>query len=197
MNKDKRLSTNSDINVGDILVAIPLSTDESIYIRTVILIVEHGHFGTIGFIINKHMEIEVNDTLDDFPECNSILVYGGPWGDDLIHFIHTVGMSISGSREIVPGIYWDGNLEVIKILIESGRITKENIVFVAGSTQWEPGQLREEIDGGLWIKMKITPEMKMDIFSEDRRTMLWEETLRGLGGNYAVYANFPNDPSEN
>jgi putative transcriptional regulator len=77
--------------------------------------------------------------------------------------------------------------------MESGDIAKQDLRFFVGYAGWSPGQLENEIDAGGWILAESSPDT---VFAEEPST-LWRAVLRKMGGQYAVLANFPDDPRMN
>ena len=72
------------IKVGNILVAEPFTLD-SYFKRSVIMIGEYSKDGAVGFILNKPTDLFVRDALEDFPEIESRIYFGGPVQTDTIH----------------------------------------------------------------------------------------------------------------
>ncbi len=60
-----------------------------------------------------------------------------PVEQDNLYFIHNIPDLIPNSIEISNGIYWGGDFESTKELINSGIIGKNNIRFFLGYTGWE------------------------------------------------------------
>jgi putative transcriptional regulator len=179
-------------STGRILVSEPFLFD-SYFKRSVILLGEHTSEGTVGFILNKPTDLTLNDALEDFPPFDVPLYFGGPVQTDTIHFLHTLGERLDGSKEILPGIFWGGNLEALKLLIETGQVKKTDIRFFAGYSGWEPKQLDTELQKHSWMVSKCQKDYAFSDHPED----LWGEALRAMGSSYAVLANFPEDPSLN
>jgi len=188
----KRKSISVDPGIGKILVSEPFLLD-SYFKRAVILLGEHSEEGTVGFILNKPTDLNLNDALEDFPPFDVPLYFGGPVQTDTIHFLTTFGNRLEGSKEILPGIYWGGNLEALKVLIETKQVKPADIRFFAGYSGWMPKQLRDELKGHTWL----ISEGKRDIAFSDHPEDLWGKVLRLMGSQYAVLANFPEDPSLN
>lgn len=178
--------------VGRILISEPFLLD-SYFKRSVILLGEHSEEGTVGFILNKPTDLNLNDALEDFPPFDAPLYFGGPVQTDTIHFLHTLGDKIAGSKEILPGIFWGGDLEMLKLLIDTHQVSKNDIRFFAGYSGWEPSQLDDELKGNTWL---VTNYKENIAFSENPEE-LWGEVLRTMGSQYAILANFPEDPSLN
>jgi putative transcriptional regulator len=87
------------------------------------------------------------------PEINaSFKIYnGGPVEQDNLYFIHNIPELIPNSIEISNGIYWGGDFESTKALINNGKIKKNNIRFFLGYTGWEENQLQLEMISNSWI----------------------------------------------
>ena len=61
---------------------------------------------------------------------NNFIIYnGGPVEQDNLYFIHNVPDLIPNSIEISKGIYWGGDFDFTKELINTGVIKKKNIRF--------------------------------------------------------------------
>jgi putative transcriptional regulator len=69
----------------------------------------------------------------------------------------------------------------------------EAIRVFAGYAGWGPGQLEREIEAGAWF---VVPAEPADVMSDDPE-QLWKRVLRRQGGQLAVVAAFPSDPSQN
>ena len=62
-----------------------------------------------------------------------------------------------------------------------------------GHAGWGPSQLDDEIERGDWI---LEPARLQDAFADDPQE-LWSSVLTRKGGNYALIARMPPDPSVN
>ena len=63
----------------------------------------------------------------------------------------------------------------------------------AGYAGWGSGQLQAEVDEGAWYVLAAEPG---DAFAA-RPEQLWPGVLRRQGGDLAMVATFPDDPSAN
>jgi putative transcriptional regulator len=86
-------------------------------------------------------------TINDLPEINaSFKIYnGGPVEQDNSLFYPQYPELIPNSIEISNGIYWGGDFESTKKLINNGKINKKQYPFLLGYTGWEENQLEMEI----------------------------------------------------
>ncbi len=93
------------IQKGKVLLAEPFMADPN-FKRAVVLLCEHEQNGSLGFILNKSLDMPVCDLIADFPEFEGEAYYGGPVQTDTIHYIHNVGDLLEGSQMISQGVYW-------------------------------------------------------------------------------------------
>jgi putative transcriptional regulator len=180
------------VKAGTILIAEPFMLD-SPFKRSVVLICEHREDGTVGFILNKTIDMKIEDLIGDFPEFDAPVYYGGPVATDTIHYIHNVGDLLDNSNEVTRGVYWGGDFEKLKFLVNSKLIKPENIKFFIGYSGWSGGQLDDELKEGTWI----TDHMYANYAFKDDKDSLWSRVLNNKGDAYTVIAQMPESPSFN
>lgn len=176
---------------GKILISAPLLTD--FFNRSVIYLTEHNENGSVGFIINKRLNIKLSKVVDDFPEFDAPVLIGGPVQTELINFVHKCGDMLDGGIEVENGIFWGGNFELLKDLIITGKVFPDDFRFFLGYAGWSPKQLENEIALNSWI---LTGGFEDYIFT-DEYSELWSKALRDLGGKYTIISTFPEDPTVN
>lgn len=181
-----------DIKAGKILVAEPFMLD-SHFKRSVVLICEHETHGTTGFILNKILEFKPNELIPDFPDISALVGMGGPVAIDTLHYLHNVGDILDDSIKICSGLYWGGNFEQLKFLIENKLITKNNIRFFIGYSGWSDGQLEEELAEKSWI----VDDMDANYLFRTKPFVLWQTVLHNRGDRFTVLAQMPDTISLN
>lgn len=177
---------------GTLLLAEPFMESPE-FKRSVILLAEHNDKGTMGFIINRKLNVSPSQAIDNFPEFDDELYYGGPVNSDQLFYLHTKPELLEGSLEITPGIYMGGDYETLKNLIDIKKITSKDIRFYVGYSGWSAGQLKRELKDNSWIVMQGTSEH----FMSSNYKNLWKDVLKSRGGKYSVVADFPEDPTLN
>lgn len=177
---------------GRVLISEPF-LDDPYFKRTTVLLVEHNEEGTIGFILNKILDVPLHSAISGFPVFEGPLCFGGPVCKDQLFYLHTIGDIIGGSLEIKKGLYWGGDFDTVKALIKDERITPAQIRFFIGYSGWNPDQLNSEIKKKSWIVC----ESKNSLIMKENNTELWADLLKSLGKHYSIMANFPDDPSLN
>ena len=177
---------------GKILISEPFLMDYY-FKRAVVLLAEHNEEGSFGLILNKPVDVILSDVLQDFPIFDTPVYLGGPVKTDNLYFIHTLGEQIDNSLEIKEGLYWGGDIEVVKELITIGKIEPNEIKFFVGYSGWVSRQLEDELAKNSWLVSNIKAKQVMQENSEE----LWNSTIKQLGKDYTYWTNFPSDPSMN
>lgn len=177
---------------GRLLVSEPYLPDPY-FRRTVVLLCEHNEEGTFGFVLNRHMDMAVNDLMENMPPIGSQVGIGGPVQSGNLYYLHTLGKRIEGSLEIIDGVFTGGDYDQLcGVLKADGRLTR-HVRFFVGYSGWGKDQLEKELSEKSWLVARGDKKRIMDI----RTTDLWGATLRGMGRSFAPLANFPDDPTLN
>jgi len=177
---------------GHLLIAEPFMEDPY-FKRSVILLTGYGKDGVFGFILNKPLEIKINDVMKDFPEFDAPIYIGGPVDSDSLFYIHTQGEFIEGSIQISDKLYWSGNFNQLKKMIKNQEIFPSEIKFFIGYSGWDFNQLENEIKEDSWIISKI----KSNVIADMNENELWKNTLQKMGPKFSILSNFPEDPKLN
>ena len=177
---------------GRILIAEPFLND-TYFKRSIILLTEHSEEGSVGFVLNKPVSLKLDEVIPDIPSFETTVSIGGPVGTNSIHYIHTVGDIIPESVKIVGNIYWGGEFEAIKNMLQTGTLKKNQIKFFLGYSGWHPNQLERELHENSWIVTSLDPAKIMEANTNN----LWKYAMRQLGNKYKIWSDFPEDPNLN
>ncbi|WP_282039052.1 YqgE/AlgH family protein [Saccharicrinis aurantiacus] len=177
---------------GTILIADPFLKGPY-FSRSIVLLTEYGAHGAVGFVLNKTSHIFPDEIIDDLLSFKGELYIGGPVSSDTLHFIHKLGDKIPGALKISDSLYWGGEFEVLKELINKGKADASNVKFFAGYSGWSSGQLEEEINENSWIVTEMNEEFVMERGVDS----IWRDSLSQLGGKYETWSKFPEDPTSN
>ena len=180
------------IQKGTILIARPsLLTD--IFHRSVVILTEHSKStGSIGFVLNKSLEIPVNMFLGEL-NSNDIVYSGGPVEEQNIFYLHTRPDLIKDSEHIAELLYWSGNFDDVKYMVNNGFLKPNEIRFYVGYSGWEKNQLDAEIENRAW---SVHNSLNFDFF-KDWNHNLWKEQMKNLGGENLLWFNMPENPMLN
>jgi putative transcriptional regulator len=183
---------NQEPQKGKVLISEPFLMD-NYFKRSIVLITEHNTEGTVGFVLNKPVNVNINEVVESFPKMEADLSLGGPVSTNTLHYLHTLGDIIPNSIPVIGNIYWGGDYSVVERLISSGSINREQIRFFLGYSGWSPSQLEQELTNNAWVVADIKPEEIMLPLNKQ----FWTKTLRRLGKKYEMWSNFPENPEMN
>lgn len=161
--------------------------------RTVVLLCAHDAEGSFGFVLNRSLDMDVMDLMENMPPIRSRVSIGGPVQSGNLYYLHTFGPRVEGSIPVVDDIHMGGDFEQLRDLLNTDPRLGRHVRFFVGYSGWGPAQLEKELGERAWL---ITTAQKRLIMGRASAN-LWAETLRGMGEDYAPLANFPEDPTLN
>jgi len=172
---------------GKLLIAEPFMQD--VYFkRSVVLLCENSKHSTFGFILNKRLDIKINELVLNFPEFDGDLYFGGPVQNDTLHFIHTIGDVLDDCHQIAKGLYWGGNYNQLKALIKEGLVSNKDIKFFVGYSGWDLKQFKEEMNNKNWI----VEDINLNYIFNSKDEILWKQVLNNKGNVYSVLSELPD-----
>jgi putative transcriptional regulator len=177
---------------GKILISEPFLPD-SFFNRSIVYLTDHTPEGSVGFILNKKIDLTVDGSIEGFEGWHDNLNMGGPVAPDTIHYLHNLGDLIPKSVHVDGSIYWGGDIDVIRDLIKTGKIKPSHIRFFLGYSGWSAGQLERELKENSWVIATV----KSDIIMNNRGDDTWKKVLRSFKNKYRMWADFPDSPDMN
>ncbi|MCB0572145.1 MAG: YqgE/AlgH family protein [Phaeodactylibacter sp.] len=181
-----------EVRGGKVLLAEPFMLDPN-FKRTAVLLCEHNKEGSLGFIMNKPLNMRIDELIEDFPEFDSEVYFGGPVQTDTIHYVHNVGNLLDDSTKISNGVYFGGDFEKLKFLISSQLVQPANIRFFLGYSGWTDGQLKDEMIYGSWVIV----DMDANYLFKTKPDDLWRQAMYNKGDAYTVIAEMPEGTNLN
>jgi putative transcriptional regulator len=172
-----------DLSPG-FLVASPLLLEPN-FRRTVVLLVDHGPEGSLGFVINRPASVMLSGMVvrlgfqegEVSPPDAPVLV-GGPVAPDTgwIIFDHRGFPKVS---EVAVQISDRIAVSASRALLEAVVRGKgpQRLVLALGYAGWGAGQLDAEISRGAWIPTELDDEIVFDTPYNDR----WAKALTAIG----------------
>lgn len=174
---------------GCYLIAEPLLGDPN-FDRSVILLTDYGNQGTVGYVLNRPLDVKISGLIEGFPEFDATIFNGGPVEQNNLYFIHNRPDLFEDTVKVTPSLFWGGDFERLKEVIELGLISNDEIRFFLGYSGWGDGQLEAELAEKSW---RVVPSETVDVFTTNVEDM-WKEVIINLGGEYQLWANSPSDP---
>jgi putative transcriptional regulator len=168
---------------GKLLIAAPSLFD--FFRRAVVLVVEHSEEGALGVVLNRASDTPVGravPALAELVDPEDPVRIGGPVATDSV-----VVLGRFEDPDRSPKIVC-GDLGVVDPSDTDG-VTRARVY--AGHSGWSGGQLESEMERDAWLVEEASPE---DPFLEED---IWAAALQRRGGEYALLATMPEDPSLN
>ena len=176
---------------GRLLVAGPTLLDPN-FRRTVVLVCEHSEEGALGLIVNRRTPLAIGDAVPELADVlgpGARLWSGGPVQpasivlladldappDEALMVLGSVGLVLQGA-----------DLADLPLGERGARA-------YLGYAGWGSGQLESELERDDWI---VVDAEAADAFADDPER-LWARVLARKGGEYALLATMPPDPSLN
>ncbi|HKJ35302.1 MAG TPA: YqgE/AlgH family protein [Solirubrobacterales bacterium] len=175
---------------GKLLIASPQLADPN-FDRSVVLVTEHGEDGAMGIVLNRPSDADVGSVIPDL---------GPVVGDEPIF----VGGPVQPEALVVLGEFSDPEKAAWIVTAEVGLVSAQTELedlpsavrrgrVYAGFSGWGAGQLEDELEEEAWI---VEAPLPSELFPDDPE-QLWSDVLARMGGEYALVARMPEDPSLN
>lgn len=183
---------------GHLLIASPTLSDPH-FARTIVLLLDAGHDGALGVILNRPSEVAVGEVLADWSDVVTgpgVLFRGGPVETDSALAIADVATPGGGDDDEPVGwrrVFDNVGLVDLDAPVELLAPAFSGLRIFAGYAGWSAGQLEDEIAEGAWY---VVPAQTRDAFWSDP-DRLWVDVLRRQGGQLAMLATMPVEPNLN
>lgn len=178
---------------GILLIAEPFLKDPN-FMRTVVLLCRHEETeGSFGFVLNKLFHQKLDELIPELEGFDLPVYEGGPVQMDTLHYIHQYPDLLPESVKITEDVYWGGDFETLKTLLEAELIDIAKIRFFLGYSGWDSAQLKGEMDEKSWITVEANRTLIFETTPKD----IWRASLLQLGGKYEIMIHFPTDPQLN
>jgi putative transcriptional regulator len=164
----------ADPNGAVTLVATPRLVDPD-YRATVLLAVPVENNRHVGVIINRPTGRSLASLFPEHAPSKLVrdpVYFGGPMLRQavfaVVHIDHTPG---PGSIQMMKELFLATQGAVVDHIIED---TPNGARYYVGYVAWRPGELRQEVDRGLWYVLDADADL---VFRKDPAS-LWEELMR-------------------
>jgi putative transcriptional regulator len=167
------LGTTARADDAVILVAHPAFRDLD-YRQTVLIAGPAPSGGHVGVILNRPTRRSLVSLFPEHEPSKKVVdpvYYGGPFSRDaLVALVKSRTSPGEGSVALTESLYLSFRASTIDRVIET---SPNNARYFVGYVGWRPGELRSEIDRGLWSVLSADAETA---FRKDTDG-LWEELL--------------------
>lgn len=157
-----------------ILVAHPSLRDLD-YRQTVLIAAPAPNGGHVGVILNRPTRRPLASLFPQHEPSKKVIdpvYYGGPFSRGaLVALVKTAGTPGDGAVALTKTLHMAFRANVIDQIIET---TPNEARYYVGYVGWRPGELKGELDRGLWSILNVDVET---VFRKDTDG-LWEELLQ-------------------
>jgi putative transcriptional regulator len=154
-----------------ILVAHPAFRDLE-YRQTVLVAAPAPNGGHVGVILNRPTRRSLGSLFPEHEPSKKVIdpvYYGGPFSRGaLVALVRTDSAPGAGSVMLMKNLYLAFRANTIDQVIET---TPNEARYFVGYVGWRPGELKSEIDRGIWTVQGAELDM---VFRKDTEN-LWEE----------------------
>jgi putative transcriptional regulator len=169
------------------LVAAPSLIDPS-FVRTVVLLVEHGPEGSLGIVVNRPADVRFEEVLDSLgiepdaaPELAPFpLLLGGPVSPETGWILFDPGEAsasdLSDAVLLGDGIALSASRALLDRMLRSGAPQGPRLLAM-GYAGWSGGQLDEELERGVWLPATLHADLVFRVPAEER----WTAALKAEG----------------
>ena len=168
--------------VGKLLIAMPTLADPNFRHSVVLVGVHSTEDGAFGLVVNRPLDVGLNDILDelgeavgegDYPE----VLAGGPVEPNhgFVLFEGEGESSDETALSVDTDITVSGSTETLANLARGG--SDNRYYLLLGYSGWYPGQLEKEIEENSWLVAPLSSSIIFDTPLEER----WTEALRSIG----------------
>lgn len=142
------------------------------FARSVILLIQHDEFGTVGLVLNRPTDVAPVDMLPDIAGIGQLqgkLHIGGPVEGHGVMMLVRSDRTPADAEHVFADVYASGSIELLQEIARLGD-SANRIRLYAGYAGWVPGQLEMEIRRGSWT---VVPAEQEYVFSSDPDA-IWE-----------------------
>ena len=183
---------DKDIKPGTLLMSEPFMKDPN-FLRKVVMMVKHDEEGSLGFVLNQLSDWTVHDLIEDFPLSSYPIYVGGPVSQNTLHYLHQLEELSESAMPITEGLFWGGDFDQLKAMVEAGEVDQNKIRFFIGYSGWSANQLLDELKEQSWLISQRNPVKVLRY--EDHE--MWKALVTELGKPFNFWAIAPIDPGWN
>jgi putative transcriptional regulator len=176
------MSDRSTSLQGQLLIAMPTLVDPNFW-RSVVLVGVHSRQeGAFGLVINRPLEVELTDVLEELggeiqAARTPAVLGGGPVEPTHGFVLYERGGGLDDDSALVidETVTVSGSTQTLAELVTGEMVGR--FYLLLGYSGWAPGQLEREIEENSWLVAPLTTSILFDVPLEDR----WTAALRSIG----------------
>lgn len=182
---------------GQYLIAGKHLRDRNFY-KTVVLMVEHGPDGAMGFVVNRPSSVTVAHVLSEhfkLPETDDLVFLGGPVDPSALFILHNSSEFDHNERPVLPGLYVGSSGDAFETIVRSAAEENADLQYriFSGCAGWGSDQLEGELARGDWL---VHPAESGAIFCVDPYEF-WDYMLKKVQKSYNLIPQCKSNPEWN
>jgi putative transcriptional regulator len=150
------------------------------YEHAVIYLTEHNHTGSFGVIVNQPLPVTILEVLKTGVAKSheqDPVYFGGPLHTQFLFVLAQTKLH-KGMHKIKDDVYFGAGEEVVVRL--NAEQDNPHLRTFAGFASWGPGQLKDEIEQGVWL---VAPEKAQTLFDQ-KNDDLWAQLIEKWSGSW-------------
>jgi len=166
---------------GHLLIAMPSMTDPN-FEHTVTYICEHSAEGALGIVINKPMNMELGEVLEQLAletEASEFsaqpVLRGGPVQSERGFVLHESPREWDATTEVGSSIFVTTSQDIL-CDVAAGK-GPERMQMALGYAGWGAGQLEDELRQNAWLTVPASADIVFETPYEER----WDAAAGSLG----------------
>jgi putative transcriptional regulator len=171
---------------GHLLIAMPLMTDPNFH-RSVTYICEHSENGALGLVINRPMEMDLDEIFQQLSmQQNESMpgrwpvLRGGPVQPERGFVLHESPEEWDSTVNVTNSIHVTTSQDILSAMASGSG--PDRALVALGYAGWGAGQLEEEISANAWLSAPASPQIIFDTPFEAR----WQKSAELLGVDLAT-----------
>jgi len=167
---------------GQLLIAMPNLADPNFWQAVVLLGVHSDDEGAFGLIINRTLDVDLREVLQELGEEAVPGDFPDVFGGGPVQPSHGFVLFERGQHEVADdeitisdSIVISGSTEALTSLTQE--VGGRRYFLLLGYAGWYPGQLEREIEENSWVIAPLDTTIIFDVPAEER----WAAALRSIG----------------
>jgi putative transcriptional regulator len=159
--------------------------------HTVVLVGEHNADGALGIILNRALDVTVEEAVPPLSPLipgGEMLFEGGP-----VQQASPVLLAEFATPDLADILVFESIGFLVGDVPSDVRDDITRARVFAGYSGWAPGQLEAEMDADAWLTEPALPD---DVFTTEP-DLLWSRVLRRKGPEFSRLSKMPYDPTMN
>lgn len=172
------------------IIAMPGLADDN-FNHTVTYICEHNENGSFGIVINRKLDITLDEIIEQMDissseslASNTCIYHGGPVQQERGFILHKPLGAWSSSLKINEHLSLTTSRDILEAIAHNQG--PEQAIIALGYAGWSPGQLEQEMADNTWLSCPSDEQIIFNIPAEKR----WQAAADLIGVDLQLLSNY-------